>query len=231
MANQANIVNSCSTATLTAIAGSQQITFNGGTLAAGQSCTLSLDVVGVTAGSNFSMSSDLTSSFQNSQPLSFGRACAILEVIPPEDLDNISFSKNFLEDSVGPGGTARLEFSITDNSQSETFSQINFTDDLDAIYQSASILITGIGAGFVLNIAEWDATRSDRLVQVTNGGPPLWILSSGYQRMPNQQIMIDSRKRPLRLERILEELSRRECFRRRPLRIQSRPERKLFLLS
>jgi len=151
VANQANIINSCSTATLTAIAGSQQITFNGGTLAAGQSCTLSLDVVGVTAGSNFSMSSDITSSFLNSEPVSSGRACSILEVIPPEDLANISFSKNFLENSVGPGGTATLEFSITNNSQSETFSQINFTDDLDAMLPGAVAINLPYDGGYFVN--------------------------------------------------------------------------------
>ena len=157
VANPPNISNSCPTASLTAIAGSQQITFNGGTLAAGQTCTLSLDVVGVTAGSNVSMSSDITSSFQNSQPIPSGRACAILEVIPPEDLANISFSKNFLEDSVGPGGIATLEFSITNNSQSETFSEINFTDDLNAMLPGAAAVNLPYEGGYFVN-ANFDGT-------------------------------------------------------------------------
>ena len=51
----------------------------------------------------------------------------------------------------------------------------------EAIYQSESNLITGIGAGFVLNLVDWDANRSDRLIQVTNGGPPVEVGSSNFE--------------------------------------------------
>jgi len=162
VANQPNISNDCPAANLTAVAGSQNITFSGGTLAAGQSCTVSLDVVGVSSGLNASISSNITSSFQNSQAVSSGLACALLEVIPPEDLANISFSKTFLEDSVGPGGTATLEFSITNNSQTETFSQINFTDDLDAMLPGAAAVNLPVEGGYFVN-ANFDGTAPDIL--------------------------------------------------------------------
>ena len=48
---------------LTAIAGSQTINFSGATLAAGQTCDISFDIVGLVAGRNISISSNIISSF------------------------------------------------------------------------------------------------------------------------------------------------------------------------
>ncbi len=51
----------------------------------------------------------------------------------------------------------------------------------NAVYQSESQFFAGIGTGVVLNIADWDAKRSDRLIQVTNGGAPIEIASAGFR--------------------------------------------------
>ena len=51
----------------------------------------------------------------------------------------------------------------------------------NAVYQSESRFFAGIGTGVVLNIADWDAKRSDRLIQVTNGGAPIEIASAGFR--------------------------------------------------
>jgi hypothetical protein len=51
----------------------------------------------------------------------------------------------------------------------------------NAVYQSESRFFAGIGTGLVLNIADWDAKRSDQLIQVTNGGAPVEIGSAGFR--------------------------------------------------
>lgn len=164
VANQANISNSCEGSTLTAIAGSQQINFRGANLPAGQTCAISFDVVGLSAGANISVSGEISSSFPGGNPVSSGRACAVLEVIRPEDLANISFSKSFVEDSIDPGGKGSLAFTITNNSQTETFSGITFTDDLNAMLPGAVAVDLPKEGGFLVD-AGFDGTGSSVLGQ------------------------------------------------------------------
>jgi uncharacterized repeat protein (TIGR01451 family) len=133
VANVPNLMNGCADSSFTAIAGSQQLELSGGTLEAGGTCTISLEVVGVSAGMNASISDVITSNFQGGPSVASGQSCAVLGVIPPEDLANITFSKTFLEESVAPGGQGLLEFTVTNNSRSETFSGISFRDDLNAM--------------------------------------------------------------------------------------------------
>lgn len=151
------IENGCENSSLTAIAGSQQIVLSGGTLAAGETCTISLDVVGLTAGSNFSKSGEISSSFPGEEAVTSGRACAVLEVIAPEDLANISFSKSFLQDSMTPGGTGLLEFTITNNSATEAFSGIEFQDDLGAMLPGAVAVDLPLAGGYFLQ-ADFEGT-------------------------------------------------------------------------
>lgn len=151
VASTPNIVNNCPGSTLTATAGSQTITFTGATLAAGQSCVISVDVVGLVAGRNISISSDISSNFPGGNPVPSGRACGALEVIPSEDLADISFSKSFANDSVDPGGSNDLIFTITNNSQTETFTDISFTDDLDAMLPGAVATTLPEEGGFVVD--------------------------------------------------------------------------------
>lgn len=138
VASEPNISNSCADSTLTAVAGTQSITLGGGTLPAGQTCVISIDVVGLAAGNNISMSGEITSNFPGAAPVSSGRACGALEVIPSEDLADISFTKSFVEDSIAPGESDFLVFTITNNSQTDTFTDISFTDDLNAMLPGAT---------------------------------------------------------------------------------------------
>lgn len=151
VASQPNIVNNCPGATLTAIAGSQSITFSGATLAAGQTCVISLDVVGLVAGRSISISSDISSNFAGGNPTPSGRACGALDVIPSEDLADITFSKSFVENSVDPGGTTDLLFTITNNSQTETFTNINFSDDLNSMVPGAIASSLPQEGGFLID--------------------------------------------------------------------------------
>ncbi|HCN81276.1 MAG TPA: hypothetical protein DIS80_09090, partial [Verrucomicrobiales bacterium] len=80
VAGQPNIVNNCPDSTLTAIAGSQTVAFSGATLAAGQTCIISLDIVGLVAGRNISVSNNISSSFPGGNSVPSGRACGTLQV-------------------------------------------------------------------------------------------------------------------------------------------------------
>ncbi|MFP6897333.1 MAG: hypothetical protein VCA38_12080 [Roseibacillus sp.] len=132
IATPSNAFSNCAGIQLTAVSGTRNITFDASpTLPAGESCTLTLDVIGLDPGLNNSVSGDLT--FNGSGGTSSaGFACAVLEVLAPEDVANITFTKEFTDDPVDPGGTGTLEFTITNNSLTETFSNIVFTDDLNA---------------------------------------------------------------------------------------------------
>ena len=162
VAGQPNIVNNCPGSTLTAIAGSQTINFSGATLAAGQTCVISFDIVGLVAGRNISISSNIISSFPGGNTMPSGRACGTLEVIPSEDLADISFSKAFVEDTINPGGTSDLIFTITNNSQTETFTDITFSDDLNAMLPGAVATSLPQEGGFIVN-ATFDGSGSSVL--------------------------------------------------------------------
>ena len=162
VAGQPNIVNNCPDSTLTAIAGSQTVAFSGATLAAGQTCIISLDIVGLVAGRNISVSNNISSSFPGGNSVPSGRACGTLQVIPPEDLADISFSKTFVEDTINPGGTTDLVFTLTNNSQTETFSEITFLDDLNAMLPGAVATNLPQEGGFIVN-ATFDGSGSSVL--------------------------------------------------------------------
>ncbi len=157
IANPSNLTSSCPSVQLTAVPGTQEIIFNpdtpNPTLLAGQSCTLTLDVVGVTAGQNLSISGNLTSNSAGGETVSGGFACAVLEVLAPNEVANLSFSKEFTDDPVAPGGTGTLEFTITNNSQSETYSDISFTDDLNATLPGLAASEIPVLGGTIVNAA------------------------------------------------------------------------------
>ncbi len=162
VAGQPNIVNNCPDSTLTAIAGSQTVALSGATLAAGQTCIISLDIVGLVAGRNISVSNNISSSFPGGNSVPSGRACGTLQVIPPEDLADISFSKAFVEDTINPGGTTDLVFTLTNNSQTETFTEITFLDDLNAMLPGAVATNLPQEGGFIVN-ATFDGSGSSVL--------------------------------------------------------------------
>ncbi|MGI9267057.1 MAG: hypothetical protein ACR2QY_06015 [Akkermansiaceae bacterium] len=162
VAGQPNIVNNCPDSTLTAIAGSQTVALSGATLAAGQTCIISLDIVGLVAGRNISVSNNISSSFPGGNSVPSGRACGTLQVIPPEDLADISFSKAFVEDTINPGGTTDLVFTLTNNSQTETFTEITFLDDLNAMLPGAVATDLPQEGGFIVN-ATFDGSGSSVL--------------------------------------------------------------------
>ncbi|MDP6209125.1 MAG: hypothetical protein QGG01_12500, partial [Roseibacillus sp.] len=136
IATPPSISTTCEGISITAINGTQAIEVNPDDplpLPAGETCTLTLDVVGILPGVHNSISSNLTAvGVIGGQPDSAGRAVAQLEVIDPSSILDVSFSKEFIDNPVAPGGTGTLEFSITNNSATDTLTNIRFTDDLEA---------------------------------------------------------------------------------------------------
>jgi len=135
VASPPNRSTTCSGGVITAEAGSGVVGFSGGaSVAAGSSCTVSVDVTGGAAGQLANTSGELTSTPMFGSPSSSGFAGAVLDVT----IDQIALVKSFLDDPVPPGETATLQFEITNRSRGSTATGIALTDDLDATLSGLS---------------------------------------------------------------------------------------------
>lgn len=146
-----NIQSSCDPALVTAVAGSQEISLTSGSLQPGETCVISIDVVGVASGNNASISSSITSSFPGGNPEASGFSCAVLEVIDPGDLASLTLTKSFPNGPIAPGAEGILRFTLTNNSRSQTFTDIAFTDDLEAMLPGARAVELPEVGGFAVD--------------------------------------------------------------------------------
>ena len=131
IADPANASTTCGTATLpptlTAAAGTSVIILDAnGTssfpaVAAGATCTVTVDVTATAAGMLDNISGELLASF-----VSAGKASATLDVT----VTPIALSKSFTDDPVPPGGTVTLEFTINNFNRMDSATGVAFTDDL-----------------------------------------------------------------------------------------------------
>ncbi len=99
-----------------------------------------------------------------------GSPGAIAPLLPVEPA-----GRNFI-DELRSTDTALFRDSINESLEVNLF---GLSLGASAVYQTDSRFFAGIGTGLVLNIADWDASRSDQLIQITNGGAPLQIGSAG----------------------------------------------------
>jgi len=136
IATPPSVSTNCPGISITAINGTQAIEVSPEDpipLPAGETCTLTLEVVGVAPGLHLSVSSNLTAVRAiGGDPVSGGLAVAELEVIDPSSILNVSFEKEFLDNPIAPGESGTLLFSITNNSATDTITNLRFTDDLEA---------------------------------------------------------------------------------------------------
>ncbi len=110
------------------ISGSSVLTFSGGTLASGDSCTFSVEVTvpaGAAPGTYPNTTSEVTAT-ADGEAVVGDPATANLNVV------SLAFQKGFLDDPAVPGGTVTLGFQI-DNLGSEALTGLTFSDDLDAV--------------------------------------------------------------------------------------------------
>ncbi len=118
---QASLAGCGSGATLSAPEGGSTISFSGGTLAGGASCTIRVDVTSATAGTHVNTTGDLTSSAGNSGP-----ATANLVVAT----DRPGFTKSFSPQVVAFGGRSTLTFAIDNAANGTAMIELAFTDNL-----------------------------------------------------------------------------------------------------
>lgn len=130
VASPANTSMTCPGGSLSATSGATSIGFFGGAVLAGQTCTVSVDVVADdNAGRRENLTSDATSFVG-----SLGKAGDVLDVrIDP-------LIKLFTDNPVPPGGTATLEFQIRNLDRTDSLTDISFTDDLDATLSGLTVV-------------------------------------------------------------------------------------------
>ena len=117
----ANIVNGCGGG-VTAVDGTAVISLTGGTLSAGATCTLSVDVQANNTGDFVNTTGDLTSVFGNS-----GTASDTLTVVSPPN-----FSKAFFPDDLLNNVISTLTFTIDNSANPVDATGLNFVDNLPA---------------------------------------------------------------------------------------------------
>ena len=120
IATPSNATTTCTGGTLTAPNGGSSISYSSGTVSAGASCTVTVDVTSSTPGSHLNTSGNLTSSLGTS-----GSASDTLTVNPPP-----AFSKDFSPNPIAPGATSRLTFTIDISGSSVDATSLDFGDTL-----------------------------------------------------------------------------------------------------
>lgn len=135
IASPANATNSCNSS-LTANPGASTISSFGGFTLANSTCTISVDVLPTVAGTFDNVTSPLTSSQGTA-----GKAGAVLQA------ERDVLVKAFTDDPAPPGGTATLQFTITNFDRVNSLTNLAFTDDLDATL--SGLVATGLPANDV----------------------------------------------------------------------------------
>ena len=139
--NLDNVNNSCG-GTVTALAGTVSVTQSGGVVAAGQTCTISVDVVASRAGALTSTSGDLTSDLPDTAP----GASATLTVNEAP----LSVSMSFSPSTIGQGGVSRLTYML-DNGAAVEAEDVALFDRLPADVVLAPELNADNGCGGFLS--------------------------------------------------------------------------------
>ncbi len=129
LASPASAATDCGVGSVvSAPAGGTTVTFSGGSLGAGATCTVAVDVTSGTPGGHLNTSGDLTSSAGNSGP-----ASATLTV----DAGRLGFTKSFAPAMVQLGADSTVTFTIS-NPTGGLVTGVNFTDAFPAGLQVAS---------------------------------------------------------------------------------------------
>src|SRR6185437_2562362 len=116
------LTGSCGTGTITATQGTNVISLSGGTLAANASCTFSVNVTGITAGTQNNTTGNVTSV----EGSTGGTASASVNVVAPP-----SVAKVFNPSTINVNATTSLTFTITNpTANTAALTGVAFTDTL-----------------------------------------------------------------------------------------------------
>lgn len=115
--------------TLSTMDGGLTVDFAGGTLTPGEDCafSVSLDVPAGTATGTYTNVTSSVTSMVEGQTVTSAPATADLFVTP------VTFSKDFTDDPVLPGGAVTLEFTIANGDATNTVSGLFFSDNLSGV--------------------------------------------------------------------------------------------------
>nr|MDJ0614520.1 autotransporter outer membrane beta-barrel domain-containing protein [Rhizobiaceae bacterium] len=131
IATTPNVTNTCTGGTVIADSGTSLISYSGGTVGLGNSCTISVDVISTTVGTHINTTGDLISSLGNS-----GTATDQLTVTaqaPP------TFTKVFTPDTIFQTDVSTLTFTIDNSTSLLAATSLNFTDNFPAAITVAGI--------------------------------------------------------------------------------------------
>ena len=128
VANPSNAVTTCTGGTVTATVGASMVSYTSGTVSAGNTCTVRVDVTSDTTDTYVNISGDLTSSLGNS-----GTATDTLVVEPP-----LTLSKHFGPETIPVNGTSTLTFTLDNSASNLMASNLAFTDTLPSSLVIAS---------------------------------------------------------------------------------------------
>jgi hypothetical protein len=125
------------------ISGTSLLTFSGGSVAAGASCTFSVTLLvpaGAAAGSHINTTSSLTTEL-NGRPFVGTPATGTLAVLV---VGPVVLTKTFSGGAAQPGDSVTLEFTIVNSDPRSVAADIAFTDNLDAVV--SGLVATGLPA-------------------------------------------------------------------------------------
>jgi len=144
VASPANVVNTCTGGTVTAASGSSVISYTGGVVPAGATCTISADVIVTQSGVFNNTTGDLTSAFGNSgsasDTLTGFSAPVFTKAFSPDDLVNVTEST--------------LTFTIDNTANAVDATGLAFTDNMPAgmtVFNPANVVNTCTGGTLTAN--------------------------------------------------------------------------------
>ena len=122
VANPSAATTTCTGGTLTAVPASGSLSYTGGSVASGASCTVQVDVLSTSTGSLVNTSGDLTSNHGNS-----GTSSATLTVVPQP-----VFTGAYSPLVVGVGQTTTVTFTIDNSGSTLAATALDFTETLSS---------------------------------------------------------------------------------------------------
>ncbi len=127
LADPPNVRRTCAGGRLTAAAGGGEVSWSGGLIVAGASCTIAVDVTSAAAGSYRNATQSVTSSLGASTPAEATLTVDAATVTPAEAP---GFAKAFSPATVAPGGLSRLTYTIDNTANDIAVGSLAFRDFL-----------------------------------------------------------------------------------------------------
>src|SRR5262249_38345753 len=147
---------SCGAGTITTgtVSGSSVVNLSGGTIAAGGSCTFSVNVVGQTSGHKVNTTGTLTSSNAGSGNV----ATASIDVLAPDPTITMTHTGNFSRGQTG----ATYTITVSNVGFGPTSGTVTVTDTLPNVQNTLAPTAIS-GTGWSCTLATLTCTRSDAL--------------------------------------------------------------------